>query len=299
MPPSVVSRVSARARQGRCTRRAGTGSRGRVANAAWRRRDSAGTTGRDRARRACAYRRAGGRGGAARRRTGVRAGCGRAGATSDTPFRIASISKSFTASLASLVLDLDEPLDGGATPSCFFAHRGSAPARGSSCPGGAAGSGRTRTRGTVRAGRACEAAARTSSRTRCASGCSSRSGSRRTGFEEPADAAPGHVQDGETGHRASPEVVYPESRRPPAGSGRRSATCSASPRTTSAVQARCPARGARCASRGPRRSAAATASAGGAAAGRRSPRVRSRGLGRRVPVAAPARSGRRSWRSRC
>ena len=42
-------------------------------------------------------------------------------------------------------------------------------------------------------------------------------GLERTSFEAPADAAPGHVQDGPTGHRPAPEVVYPEPRRAAGG----------------------------------------------------------------------------------
>ena len=46
----------------------------------------------------------------------------------ETPFRIASITKWFTASLAALVLDLEEPLDGGSDRRhASLAHRGSAP----------------------------------------------------------------------------------------------------------------------------------------------------------------------------
>jgi CubicO group peptidase (beta-lactamase class C family) len=42
-------------------------------------------------------------------------------------------------------------------------------------------------------------------------------GLERTCFEEPPDAAPGHVQEGGTGHRPAPEVVYRESRRAAGG----------------------------------------------------------------------------------
>ena len=38
-----------------------------------------------------------------------------------------------------------------------------------------------------------------------------------TGFEEPADAAPGHVQEGETGHAAAGSAEYPVARRPSGG----------------------------------------------------------------------------------
>ena len=38
-----------------------------------------------------------------------------------------------------------------------------------------------------------------------------------TGFDEPADCARGHVQEGETGHRAVPSDAYPVARRPSGG----------------------------------------------------------------------------------
>ena len=90
--------------------------------------------------------------------------------------------------------------------------------RRSRCPSRAAGSGRTRMPATCsRAANAKQADGRPRTRLRCASACSSRSASRRTSFEEPPDAAPGHVQDGATGHRLVPDVVYPGSRRRAAG----------------------------------------------------------------------------------
>ena len=73
---------------------------------------------------------------------------------------------------------------------------------------------------------------------RCGSGCSSRSASTATGFDEPAGAAPGHVQEGETGHRAAPRSsTWIRRAAPRAGSGRRSATCCASGSTSSAARA--------------------------------------------------------------
>ena len=136
----------------------------------------------------------------------------------ETPFRIASITKWFTASLAALLLDLDTPLESGASARRLLSHMaGLRRARGHCSPRRAAGSGRIRTPATCSPVRRARRRRARPSRTRCSSCCSTLSGSTTTGFEEPPDAARGHVQEGATGQRPAPEVVYPEPRRAAGG----------------------------------------------------------------------------------
>ena len=78
-----------------------------------------------------------------------------------------------------------------------------------------------------------------------------------------------------------------------AGSGRRSATCFASARTTSTARRRS------CTSRARDALGARYALGWWVREPRTAGRARPRGLGRRLPVAAPARAGARSSRSRC
>ena len=71
--------------------------------------------------------------------------------------------------------------------------------------------------GFVLAGEACAAAASTSFSDAMQHLLLEPLGLEQTGFEEPPDAARGHVQDGATGQRPAPEVAYPESRRAAGG----------------------------------------------------------------------------------
>ena len=136
----------------------------------------------------------------------------------ETPFRIASISKWFTASLASLLLDLEAPSAGGATVGRLLSHTADLrPNSRELLPEQCRGLWSYSNAGFVLAGRECEAAAGTSFSTAVQERMLQPLGLERTSFEEPADAAPGHVQDGATGHRRITDVAYPESRRAAGG----------------------------------------------------------------------------------
>jgi len=137
----------------------------------------------------------------------------------DTPFRIASITKWFTASLAALLLDLDAPSDsGGASAGRLLSHTADLrPNSRELLPEPCRGLWSYSNAGFVLAGRECAAVAGASYSEAVRERLLVPLGLERTSFEEPADAAPGHVQDGATGHRPSPEVVYPEPRRAAGG----------------------------------------------------------------------------------
>jgi CubicO group peptidase (beta-lactamase class C family) len=137
-----------------------------------------------------------------------------------TPFRIASITKWFTASLAALLLDLDAPVDSAAGASAGRLLSHTADLRQNSrelLPQACRGLWSYSNAGYVLAGRACEAAAGMSYsdavRERLLDPLSLES----TSFEEPDGAAPGHVPYSGTGHQPAPEVEYPESRRAAGG----------------------------------------------------------------------------------
>ena len=137
----------------------------------------------------------------------------------DTPFRIASITKWFTASLAALVLDLDEPLGAdGATAGRLLSHTADLrPSSRELLPDACRGLWSYSNAGYVIAGEVCAAAAGTSYSQAVQERLLEPLGLERTSFEEPDDAAPGHVPEGATGHRPSPQVEYPESRRAAGG----------------------------------------------------------------------------------
>jgi CubicO group peptidase (beta-lactamase class C family) len=137
----------------------------------------------------------------------------------DTPFRIASITKLFTASLAALLLDLDEPLGSeGATAGRLLSHTADLrPNSRELLPEACRGLWSYSNAGYVLAGRACAAAAGTSYSDAVQERLLDPLGLESTSFEEPEGAASGHVPNGGTGHRPAPEVEYPESRRPAGG----------------------------------------------------------------------------------
>ncbi len=136
----------------------------------------------------------------------------------ETPFRIASITKWFTASLATLLLDLEEPVDGRASPGRLLSHTADLrPNSRGSLPTPCRGLWSYSNAGYVLAGEACAAAAGTSFAAAVQERLLEPLGLERTGFEEPPDAARGHLQDGATGHRPAPDVEYAERRRPAGG----------------------------------------------------------------------------------
>jgi CubicO group peptidase (beta-lactamase class C family) len=137
----------------------------------------------------------------------------------ETPFRIASITKWFTASLAALLLDLDAPSgSGGARAGRLLSHTADLrPNSRDLLPEPCRGLWSYSNAGFVLAGRECAAVAGTSFSEAVRERLLEPLGLERTSFEEPPDAAPGHVQDGDTGHRPAPAVAYPEPRRAAGG----------------------------------------------------------------------------------
>ena len=115
----------------------------------------------------------------------------------DTPFRIASITKWFTASLAALLLDLDAPLDGGASAGRLLSHTADLrPNSREALPEPCRGLWSYSNAGYVLAGEACAAAAGTSFSAAVQERLLDPLGLAQTTFEEPQGAARGHVQDG-------------------------------------------------------------------------------------------------------
>jgi CubicO group peptidase (beta-lactamase class C family) len=137
----------------------------------------------------------------------------------ETPFRIASITKWFTASLAALLLDLEGPSGaGGASPGRLLSHTADLrPNSRGLLPEACRGLWSYSNAGFVLAGRECAAIAGTSFSAAVRKRLLKPLGLERTSFDEPADAAPGHVQSGATGHRPVSEVPYPEPRQPAGG----------------------------------------------------------------------------------
>ncbi|MGH3009970.1 MAG: serine hydrolase domain-containing protein [Gaiellaceae bacterium] len=134
------------------------------------------------------------------------------GARVDTPFRVASITKWFTASLAGASGVLD------ARTRALLSHtadlRSEAP---EALPDACRGLWSYSNAGYWAAGDACATAAGSSFSDAMRARILEPLGLTATSFEEPADAAEGHVQEGQTGHRAAGLVDYPVSRRPSGG----------------------------------------------------------------------------------
>jgi CubicO group peptidase (beta-lactamase class C family) len=135
-----------------------------------------------------------------------------------TPFRVASITKWFTASLAALVLDLDEPLAGGASPRSLLSHTaGLRPESAEPLPGECRGLWSYSNAGYWVVGEACTEAAGLPFSEAMRLRLLAPLGLEATGFEQPPAAAEGHLQAGETGHRPAGALAYPVSRRPSGG----------------------------------------------------------------------------------
>lgn len=128
----------------------------------------------------------------------------------ETPFRIASITKWFTASLATLALD--EP------PLALLSHTaGMRPTAAEQLPEACLGLWSYSNAGFWTAGEACAAAAGASFSDAMRERILEPLGLDATSFEEPDGAAEGHVQEGETGQRPTGRLEYPVSRRPAGG----------------------------------------------------------------------------------
>ena len=130
----------------------------------------------------------------------------------ETPFRVASISKPFTASLALSSLPLDERLAAWLSHTAGFRCESETP-----LPAGAEGLWSYSNAGYWAAGRAVARACGTTFEEAMAARILGPLGLAATGYEEPPGAARGHVQEGETGHRAVPADAYPAARRPSGG----------------------------------------------------------------------------------
>lgn len=141
----------------------------------------------------------------------------------ETPFRIASVTKWFTASLAASCLDLDAPIGGaaaGASARQLLSHTaGLRQEAASPLPPEAQGLWSYSNAGYWAIGEACAAACGLPFEEAMEERVLAPLGLAATGFAEPAGGgvARGHVQEGETGHRALGRDGYPESRRPSGG----------------------------------------------------------------------------------
>jgi CubicO group peptidase (beta-lactamase class C family) len=130
----------------------------------------------------------------------------------ETPFRIASISKPFTASLALSCLPADGRLR------AWLSHTsGLRCERAEPLPEEAQGLFSYSNAGYWAAGEAAAAACEMSFDAAMRERILEPLRLAATGYEEPAAPARGHVQDGETGHRAVGVDVYPTARRPSGG----------------------------------------------------------------------------------
>lgn len=135
----------------------------------------------------------------------------------ETPFRVASISKPFTASLALSCLPLDGPL-GGRLAGWLSHTAGFRCESDTPLPEGAEGLFSYSNAGYWAAGRETALALGTSFEEAMRARILGPLGLAETGYDDPgAAAARGHEQEGETGHRAVAEDAYPAGRRPSGG----------------------------------------------------------------------------------
>jgi CubicO group peptidase (beta-lactamase class C family) len=166
----------------------------------------------------------------ARRRSGVPAAaagllvdgrvesCADGGVGVETPFRVASLTKWLTASLATTCLDLDEPAFRGASARELLSHTaGWRPESPEPLPEVAQGLWSYSNAGYRAVGAGCAAACGARYADALRERLLEPLGMRASGFERPADAAFGHVQEGETGHRRVEDDAYPEERHPGGG----------------------------------------------------------------------------------
>jgi CubicO group peptidase (beta-lactamase class C family) len=131
----------------------------------------------------------------------------------DSPFRIASISKPFTASLALSSLPLGGQLVGWLSHTAGYVCESESP-----LPSGAEGLFSYSNAGYWAAGREVSRVSGTSFEAAMRDRILEPLGLAATGYDDPgAASARGHLQDGETGHRAVVDDVYPVGRRPSGG----------------------------------------------------------------------------------
>jgi CubicO group peptidase (beta-lactamase class C family) len=130
----------------------------------------------------------------------------------ETPFRIASVSKPFTALLAARSLELDGELRALLSHTAGLRCESAEPLP-ESCHGLWSYSNAGYWAAGARAAEACGASFSDAMRSRVLEPL----GLAATGYDEPAGAARGHVQEGETGQRAVLDDAYPVARRPSGG----------------------------------------------------------------------------------
>ncbi len=130
----------------------------------------------------------------------------------ETPFRVASITKWFTASLAAASIEHDAPVRARLSHTAGFRPEAPEP-----LPEACRGLWSYSNAGYWAVGEACAAAGGLSYSDTLRERILEPLGLAATTFEEPAAAAEGHVQDGETGHRPAGTLDYPVSRRPSGG----------------------------------------------------------------------------------
>jgi len=135
----------------------------------------------------------------------------------ETPFRVASITKWFTASLATLSLDLDAPLAGTSARRLLSHTAGWRQDAPEPLPEALQGLWSYSNAGYREVGRACAEAFGASYSEALEERVLAPLGLAGSGFAEPARPARGHVQQGEKGHRLVPRDLYPEERRPGGG----------------------------------------------------------------------------------
>jgi CubicO group peptidase (beta-lactamase class C family) len=137
--------------------------------------------------------------------------------TVETPFRVASLTKWFTASLASLCLELDAPL-AGATARRLLSHTaGWRVESREALPESALGLWSYSNAGYRAVGRACAEACGRPYAEALEERLLRPLGLDATGFDTPERPAHGHLQVGESGHRQAVDDTYPLERRPAGG----------------------------------------------------------------------------------
>jgi hypothetical protein len=132
--------------------------------------------------------------------------------TAETPFRVASVSKPFTATLVARTVGLDDELR------ALLSHTAGLRCESNELlPESCRGLWSYSNAGYRAAGERAAAACGTSFSEAMRRSLLEPLGLAATGFEKPAGAAHGHVQEGATGHRAVPCDSYPIERRPSGG----------------------------------------------------------------------------------
>ena len=130
----------------------------------------------------------------------------------ETPFRVASVSKPFTATLLHRCLELDDELRALLSHTAGLRCETAEP-----LPERCLGLWSYSNAGYWEAGARAAAACRASFGDAMAAQVLEPLGLDATGYEEPARPARGHVQEGESGHRAVPDDAYPVARRASGG----------------------------------------------------------------------------------